>query len=244
MSLIKNNMKMVYKSKITYLILAVVIAVIICFALKDINGYYLIYQNDIFLWIIFILANITIHRRFVYSISYSIITRMTSKKKYIISNCLLLLLSTIIICFLIYSIPFIVFLILNPNHKVIYVEKIIFYFSRYILVSFFAQYVIYLLMLIFSRLQKNNNVIYLMPILLFFTVTLPNEFLFSNFQIYITALDFGSGGRILITKKNLLFNIFFKNIHLIGYIICLILLSVDFLVYYMELIENGENSEP
>jgi len=96
----------------------------------------------------------------------------------------------------------------------------------------------------FTKIQKNNNVIYIMPILLFFVVTLPKEFLISNFQIYISALDFGSGGGILITKENLLLNILVKNIHLISYIICLIWLSADLLVYYMELIENGENSEP
>lgn len=244
MILIKNNMKMIYKSKITYLILAVVIAIIICSAVKDVNSYYLIYQNDIFLWMVVILACITIHRRFVYSISYNMLVRINSKKKYIISNCLILLFSTIVICFIIYSIPCLVFLALNPNHKITCIEKIIFCFSRYILVSFFAQYVIYLMMLMLPKIQKNNNVIYLMPILLFFIVTLPKEFLNSNFQIYISALDFGSGGSILITKANLLFNIFFKNIHLMGYIICIILLSINILVYYMELIENGENSEP
>lgn len=244
MTLIINNMKMVYKSKTTYLILTVVIAVIICFAFKDVNNYYLIYQNDIFLWIVVILASITIHRRIIYSISYSTLVRMTSKRKYIISNCLILLLSTITFCFLIYSIPCIIFLFFNPSHKIVCVEKIIFYFFRYILISFFAQYAIYLMMLMLPKIQKNNNAIYLLPILLFFALTLPKEFLSSNFQIYVPALDFGSGGSILITKENLLLDIFLKNIHLIGYIICLILLSVELLINHMELIENGENSEP
>lgn len=242
MILIKNNMKLVYKSRTTYLILVAVISFIIFFALSDINYFYSIFQNDIFLWIVVILANITIHRKLVYSISYSILARMTSKRNYIIYNFIMLLLSTIIICFLICSIPYIILLILN--HKITGFEKIVFFFVRYSLVSFFAQYIIFLLMLIHPKIQKNNNVIYIMPVLLFFIITLPKEFLYSNFNMFVPSLDFGSGGSILITKENLMSIIFYKNIHLIGYIICLILLSVNFLVNYMEMLENGENSEP
>lgn len=241
MTFIKNNMKMIYFSKTTYLILAIVISIITCFAFSDAKNCYLIYQNDIFLWVVVILASITIHRRFVYSISYNILVRMTNKKKYIVYNCLTLLLSTIIICFFIYSIAFVIQII--TNHKIIYFEKIIFCLFRYILVLFFAQYIIFLLMLMIPKIQRNNNIIYPMPILLFFIVTLPKEFLYSTYHIYIPALDFGSGGSLIVNKENLFSSIFCMNIHLISYIICLILISLNFLVDKMELLENNENYE-
>lgn len=230
---------MIYTSISTYVVLFCVDVFILCFAFGDVNNYYLIYKSDIFLWLIAILSCITIHKRFVYSIWYSIIVRIGKKSKNVIANCVILLISTIIICLVIYCIPCMVLCILNQ--RILFKEEIIFYFIRYVLVAFLVQYIIFVIMLMTPKIQRNNNIIYLMPFFMFFIITLPKEFIYTYFQKLVPALDFGSGGKILITKQNLLMCIFFNNIHLVGYSVCFILLSINFLVYYMELLENEED---
>lgn len=248
MNLIKEKFKIVYKSKLTYLITFANIFFIIVTAhmsnTNDFYGYLSIVTNDLYLWLVFIPSLVIIHKNGIYIILLNYISRFQSKKNYVLIDSIFIVLSTILICLTITIVPIFYFTLMLGNFSVITLYNIMFLVIRYFLLACIAQLLTYYSMLHFQIIQKNSNYICLIPILIFFVLTLPTELLKIINNNFILILDFSAGGNYLRQQEIMKLNdTIFLNIHLIGYMVFYSWIEQDLLINRLEFNEYDNSNE-
>jgi len=253
---IKTKIRLIYASPLTYLLmfLQVSFLVIYIYAYKitTFSGYFALLKKDLFLWIICIPVMVVQHKVSIYSTYYSCVSRICGKHRMIFVDYVTLAISTCISTCIVLSVPTIFLLGQNLTRSCMSLVKeaalvsqevvITFFFllARYILLSLLVQYIIYAIMYALPNLQKKGGSICALPFLLYFVLTSPMEFLRAKGQYNILILDFSAGGYYVFDMSGVALwsRIFFYNIHLVGYIVFCIWITIVCLSKKWEFLEN------
>lgn len=250
-NIVINKIKQIYISKILYLMLFCEVAFLFIYTLVsnvvDVKEFLGLLKNDIFLWIIFMPGMIVIHKSSIFNTSYNVISRFKTKKDIMYCDYMTIAFSTLICTIIVIVIPVILNSIFSFNSINIFTKPIIFnvlfLIIRYYILSVLIQYLSYVIMFKFLIMQKYNNSICFIPIILFFILTFPLEYI-STKSGYIPTLDFTAGKQYnfltgyIVDWKDLLFS----NIHILGYTIFFAWFSSDYLSKRLEFNENDDNN--
>ena len=241
---VKNKIRLIYTSPLLYLMLFLQISflVIYIYACKitTVSGYFYILEKDLFLWIICVPVMIIQHKQSVYSTYYNCISRICRKRRMIFVDYITLAFSTCISACIVLSVPLLILWIKGAalaGQEMI--AAFFFLLMRYILLGLLIQYIIYSILYAFPNLQKRGGSICVLPFLLYFVFTSPMELLRIRGQ-YILALDFSAGGNSVIVMDGVVLwdSIFSYNIHLVGYLVFLIWITMGRLSKGWEFLEN------
>lgn len=241
---IKNKIRLIYASLLTYLMMffqvSFLVIYIYVYKITSYSDYFYILKKDLFLWIICIPIMVVQHKVSIYSTYYNCISRICCKRKMIIVDYITLAVSTCISTCIVLSTP-LLFLFIKGTTLVNQEISLTFFFllMRYILLGLFIQYIIYSIMYTFPNLQKKGGSICALPFLLFFVFTSPMEF-FSTKGQYIPILDFSAGANyVFVTDGVVLWgSVFFYNIHLVGYLVFVVWITMGCLSKGWEFLEN------
>lgn len=241
---IKQKIRLIYTSPLTYLMMFLQVLFLIiymCFnKYTAISLYFGLLKKELYLWFIYIPVMVIQHKASVYSTYYNCISRVCSKHRMIVEDYIILAISTFISTFIVLSTP--VFFGLIKGISAVSREMILTFFFlliRYILVGLLIQYMIYTIRYAFLNLQKRGGSICVLPFLLYFIFTSPMEFLRIKGQ-YIPFLNFTAGEGYVFSDNSvdLWDSIIFFNIHLIGYLVLYIWITISCLSKRWEFIEN------
>ena len=229
---IKSKLRLIYTSPLLYLMMFLQISFVVIhingYKTDAVSNYAYILKNNFFMWLICIPVMVLQHKVSIYSTYYSFISRICRKRKMILVDYITLAVSTCISTFIVLSVP-LIFLILK-NMALVGQEMFadfLFFLMRYVLLGLLIQYIIYSLIYAFPGLQKKGGSICVLPFLLYFVFTSPMEFLSAEGQ-YLPFLDFSAGaGYVFVIDGVVLWgSIFFYNIHLVGYLVLVIWMTV------------------
>lgn len=251
-NLMKRKIKLIYTSKLTYIIISIQILFLILYIIIGNIGnfgmYMKIFEIDIFLWVLCIPFLIIIHMRSIFTIYYNYISRMENKKNMIISDYWVLFFSSIIYLLFIFILPVLFIKVFNANFTNSLFEselgvKYIFSIVRYVLLTVFVQCIVYTLFFLSAKIQKYSNSLPIIPIVLFIIMTLPLEYLMLKNR-YVPVLDFTAGRCYTFILENVVKweAIILHNLHLIVYLIIYFWLLINFISSKMEFIENENNN--
>lgn len=241
---IKQKIRLIYTSPLTYLMMFLqILFLIINMCLNQytaISLYFGLLKKEIYLWFIYIPVMVIQHKASVYSTYYNCISRICSKRIMISADYITLAISTCLSTFMVLSAP--VFLGLIKGISPVSREMILTFFFlliRYILVGLLIQYMIYTIRYAFPNLQKRGGSACVLPFLLYFVFTSPMEFLRIKGR-YIPFLNFTAGEGYVFSGNSvdLWDSIIFFNIHLIGYLVLYIWITISCLSKRWEFIEN------
>lgn len=241
---IKNKLRLIYTSPLIYLMMFFQVFFLIIYIcinkFTTVSGYFSLLKKDLFLWIICIPIMVIQHKASIYSTYYNCVSRISSKRRMILEDYITLAISTCISTCIVLSTP--VFFLMIKGISLVSQEMFITFFFlliRYILLGLLIQYIIYTIRYAFTNLQKRGGSICALPFLLYFVFTSPMEILRIKGQ-YIPILDFSAGENYVfsINGVNLWNSIFFFNIHLVGYLVLYIWITINCLSKRWEFLEN------
>lgn len=241
---IKNKIRLIYTSPLIYLMMFLQVSFlfiyIYAYKITIASNYINILKKDFFLWIICIPIMVVQHKVSVFSTYYNCISRIGCKRGMIFVDYITLAVSTCISTCIVLSTP-LFFLFIRGTTLVSQEMFPTFFFllMRYILLGLFIQYIIYTIIYTFPNLQKKGGSICVLPFLFFFVFTSPMEFLRIKGQ-YMQILDFSAGENcVFVIDGDVLWgSIFFYNIHLVGYLMLHILITMGCLSKRWEFLEN------
>ena len=241
---IKNKLRLIYTSPLIYLMIFLQVFFLIIYMyinkFTTISGYFSLLKKDLFLWFICIPIMVIQHKSSVFSTYYSCISRTCSKRRMIFEDCVILAISTCISTGIVLSTP--IFFLLIKGVSLVSPELIITFFFlliRYILLGLLIQYIIYTIRFAYPNLQKRGGSVCVLPFLLYLIFTSPMEVLRIKGQ-YIPILDFSAGESYVfsIDGVNLWDSVVFFNIHLIGYLVLYIWITINYFSKRWEFLEN------
>ena len=241
---VKQKIRLIYTSPLTYLMMFLQVIFLIlymCFnKYNAISLYFGLLKKEFYLWLIYIPIMVIQHKASVYSTYYNCISRIRSKRRMISEDYITLAISTCISTFIVLSTP--VFFGLIKGISPVSREMILTFFFlliRYILVGLLVQYIIYTIRYAFLNLQKRGGSVCVLPFILYFIFTSPMELLRIKGQ-YIPFLDFKAGENYVFSSNSvdLWDSVIFFNIHLIGYLVLYIWITISCLFKRWEFIEN------
>ena len=250
-NIVINKIKLIYTSKVIYLMLFCEVAFLLIYALVnnfvDVKEFLGILKNDIFLWIIFMPSMIVIHKSSVFNTSYNVVSRFSTNKDIMYCDYATIILSTFICTLIVILAPILLNSIFNLSSIEIFTWKILFnilfLIIRYYTLSVLIQCLSYVIMFKFQIMQKYNNSICFIPIILFFIITFPLEYISTN-SGYVPALDFTAGKHYNFEKGYIVnwMDLLLTNIHILGYTVFFLWFSFDYLTKRLEFNENGNSN--
>ena len=245
-NLIAQKLKLVFKSKSTLMILIINVIVIVSFfcgnGISQYEEYLKILKLDNLAWIIIFPSFIAINKNIIFSSRYYDLSRVKSKRFLFVSDLIVVLITSCIFTLIIFVLP--IFIFLNINNLNFFeltsntIALTLFLYLRYLLLSIIVHLLCYLLFYRFRILQK-NKIIYILPIILFFILTLPLEFL-DMYNKYYLFLDFTAGryNNFLSFMTVNWIDIFLLNSHLFCYCVFYIFFIDLFILKKMEYVED------
>lgn len=241
---IKNKIRLIYASPLIYLMMflqvSFLVIYIFVYKITTVSNYFNILKQNLFLWIICIPIMVIQHKVSIYSTYYNCISRICCKRRMILVDYITLAISTCISTCIVLSTP-LFFLFIQGITLVSQEMTSTFFFLllRYILLGLFIQYIIYSIMYAFPNLQKKGVSICVLPFFFYFVFTSPMEFLRIKGQ-YMPILDFSAGANyVFVTEGVVLWgSIFLYNIHLLGYLVFYIWITMNCLSKRWEFLEN------
>ena len=241
---IGQKIRLIYTSPLTYLMMFLQVLFLIiymCFnKYTAISLYFGLLKKEFYLWLIYIPIMVIQHKVNVYSTYYNCISRICSKRRMISEDYITLAISTCISTCIVLSVPVFLGLIIgiSPVSREI-ILTFFFLLIRYILVGLLVQYIIYTIRYAFLNLQKRGGSVCVLPFILYFIFTSPMELLRIKGQ-YIPFLDFKAGENYVFSSNSvdLWDSVIFFNIHLIGYLVLYIWITISCLFKRWEFIEN------
>lgn len=241
---IKQKIRLIYTSPLTYFMMLLQILFLIlylCFnQYNAISLYFGLLKKELFLWFIYLPTMVIQHKASVYSTYYSCISRTGSMRRMVSVDYSTLALSTCLSTCTVLSTP--VFWGLIKGISPVSREMIITFFFllvRYILVGLLIQYIIYTVRYAFLNLQRRGGSVCVLPFLFYFIFTTPMEVLRIKGQ-YLPFLNFsaGEGYDFSNNSVDLWDSIIFFNIHLIGYLVLYIRITISCFARRWEFLEN------
>lgn len=242
--LLKNKLRLIYGASLLYwmMFLQVSFLVIYLYAYKitAVSGYFILLKKDLFLWFICIPVMVVQHKVSIFSTYYSCISRVCCKRRMVLVDYMTLAISTCISTCIVLSVP-LVFLAIKGAALASQEELSAFFFllMRYILLGVLMQSIIYSILFAFPDFQKKGGSICVLPFFLYFVFTSPMELLRIKGQ-YMLFLDFSAGAYSGFAMDGAVLwrDIFFYNIHLVGYLVLYIGITVGCLSKRWEFMEN------
>lgn len=241
---IKNKLGLIYTSPLVYLMMFLQVSFLIIYIcvykVIAVSEYFSILTKDLFLWMICIPAMVAQHKVSVYTTYYNCVSRICCKRGLILVDYTTLALSTCISTCIVLSAP--LFFLCIKGAALVSQEMLsnfFFLLVRYVLLGLFVQYMIYSIMYAFPSLQKRGGNICVLPYLLYFVFTTPMEFLRIKGQ-YMLLLDFSAGANYVFDMDGVVLwdTILFYNIHLLGYLVFYIWVTIICLSKRWEFLEN------
>lgn len=243
-----EKLRLIFKSKLTYVLPITQVIFLVAymhFSNSREVSYLDVLRIDIYMWVVFFPCIMVQNRVAVFTTFYSTISRAFSKKQLMMSDFFAMAISTLGTSIIVTLGP-LSYLIFIKGERICEEEIaiILFLIVRYLLIGLLIQLITYGVIHFYSFLQKKTGVLCLFPLLLFFVLTFPMEYLETR-DAYSPLLDFSAGRKYAFYADGvyLLGGVFFYNVHLIGYIVALLWTMMEYLSARWEYIENeGENT--
>lgn len=247
---IKRKIRLIYTAPLLYFMMFLQISFLVIYMyVNETNGvsdYMNLLKKDLFLWMISIPVMVLQHKVSIYSTYYSCISRISCKRSMIFVDYITLAVSTCISTCLLLSVP-LLFLLIKGTAPADPETVFTFFFllTRYILLGVLVQYIIYSIMYAFPNLQKKGGSICVLPFLLYFVFTSPMEILRIRGQ-YLLISDFSAGGITVLAMDGAVSwsSVFFYNMHLAGYLVLYIWITMYCFSGRWEFLENESDCTP
>lgn len=225
-----NNIAVKYKTKVTFLIYALILAIITLFVsstLYDKETTYLsLFLHDYFLWLVFNFGITIINNNELFRISYLTLSRIENKYWRFKANVIIIIISTFIYTMCILVLSMLIQYLFDPNYISVSANVTIYITLRYYLIGLLVQFLIYTSVNLFPVIRKLPVITHALPFIFFLVLTIPYELIASLSDKLIPILDFTASGIFINfseTDVNLT-DALFGNLHIIyGVLVTLVL---------------------